>query len=43
MHVLRHPEEVLAFLEDYPDPCINALILQRMTELPSSTVNDVSY
>ena len=33
MHVLRHPEEVLAFVEDYPDPCINALILQRMTEL----------
>jgi hypothetical protein len=33
MHVLRHPTEVLAFLEDYPDPCINALILQRMTEL----------
>jgi len=33
MHVLRHPEEVLAFLEDYPDPCINALILQRMAEL----------
>ena len=33
MHVLRHPTEVLAFVEDYPDPCINALIRQRMTEL----------
>ena len=33
MHVLRHPEEVLAFLEDYPDPCINALIVERMEEL----------
>ena len=33
MHILRHPTEVLAFLEDYPDPCINALILERMTEL----------
>jgi len=33
MHVLRHPEEVLAFLEDYPDPCINALIRQRMADL----------
>ncbi len=33
MHVLRHPEEVLAFLEDYPDPCVTALIRQRMTEL----------
>ncbi len=33
MHVLRHTTEVLAFLEDYPDPCINALIRQRMAEL----------
>lgn len=33
MHVLRHPEEVLAFLEDYPDTCIKALIRQRMAEL----------
>ena len=33
MHILRHPSEVLAFVEDYPDPCINALIRQRMTEL----------
>jgi hypothetical protein len=33
MHVLRHPEEVLAFVENFSDPCINALILQRMAEL----------
>lgn len=33
MHVLRHPTEVLAFVEDYPDPCINGLIRQRMIEL----------
>jgi hypothetical protein len=33
MHVLRHTTEVLAFLGDYPDPCVSALILQRMTEL----------
>ena len=33
MHILRHPTEVLAFVEDYPDPCVTALIRQRMTEL----------
>ena len=33
MHVLRHPEEVLAFLEDYPDPCVTALIMQSMATL----------
>ena len=33
MHVLRHPAEVLAFVETYPGPCITALILQRMEEL----------
>jgi hypothetical protein len=33
MHVLRHPGEVLAFVENYPDPCITALIQQRMEEL----------
>lgn len=33
MHVLRYITEVLAFLEDYPDPCVTALIRQRMTEL----------
>ncbi len=33
MHVLRQPTEFLAFLEDYPDPCVTALIRQRMTEL----------
>ena len=33
MHVLRHPNEVLAFVESYPDPCVTALIQQRMEEL----------
>lgn len=33
MHVLRHPDEVLAFVENYPDPCITALIQKRMEEL----------
>ncbi len=33
MHVLRHPGEVLAFVEGYSDPCITALIQQRMEEL----------
>lgn len=33
MHVLRHPDEVLAFVENCPDPCVSALIQQRMEEL----------
>jgi len=33
MHVLRHPGEVLAFVESYPDPCVTALIQQRIEEL----------
>lgn len=33
MHVLRHTGEVLVFIETYPDPCITALIQQRMEEL----------
>ena len=33
MQILRHPGEVLAFVENYPDPCIAALIRQRMEEL----------
>lgn len=33
MHILRHPNEVLAFVESYPDPCITTLIQQRMEEL----------
>jgi len=33
MHVLRHPDEVLAFVQIYTDPCITALIQQRMEEL----------
>ncbi len=33
MQILRHPGEVLAFIEKNPDPCIKALIQQRMEEL----------
>ena len=33
MQILRHPGEVLAFVENYPDPCVTALIQQRMEEL----------
>jgi hypothetical protein len=33
MHILRHPGEVLAFVEGYSDLCITALIQQRMEEL----------
>lgn len=33
MQILRHPGEVLAFVERNPDPCIAALIRQRMEEL----------
>jgi hypothetical protein len=33
MQVLRHPNEVLAFVERHSDPCITALIQQRMQEL----------
>lgn len=33
MHILRHPNEVLAFVQSYSDPCIQALIQQRMEEL----------
>lgn len=33
MHILRHADEVLAFVESYPDRCITALIQQRMEEL----------
>lgn len=33
MHVLRHPGEVLAFVESYPDSCVTALIQQRIEEL----------
>ncbi len=33
MQILRHPDEVLAFVQNYSDPCITALIQQRMTEL----------
>jgi len=33
MHILRHPDEVLAFFQNYSDPCITALIQQRLEEL----------
>ena len=33
MHILRHPNEVLAFLENYPDSCVTALIQQRLEVL----------
>lgn len=33
MQILRHPSEELAFVERNPDPCIAALIQQRMQEL----------
>jgi hypothetical protein len=33
MQILRHPDEVLAYIERNPDPCITALIQQRMEEL----------
>lgn len=33
MQILRHPGEVLAYIEKNPDPCISALIQQRMEEL----------
>ena len=39
MHVLRHPGEVLAFVENYPDPCVAALIHQRMEELTDEDAN----
>lgn len=33
MHILRHPDEVSAFVETNPDPCVSALIQHRMEEL----------
>jgi hypothetical protein len=33
MHILRHPDEVLVFVQNYSDPCITALIQQRLEEL----------
>lgn len=39
MHVLRHPDEVLAFVEGYSDPCITALIQQRVEELTDEDTN----
>jgi hypothetical protein len=33
MYILRYPDEVLAFVQNYSDPCITALFQQRMTEL----------
>lgn len=39
MHVLRHTDEVLAFLENYQDPCVTVLIQQRMEELTDEDTN----
>jgi hypothetical protein len=39
MHVLRHPDEVLVFAENYPDPCVTALIQQRVEELTDEDTN----
>ena len=39
MHILRYITEVLAFIEDYPEPCINALIVERMEELIDGDTN----
>lgn len=39
MHALRHTNEVLAFVESYPDPCVTALIQQRMEELTDEDTN----
>jgi hypothetical protein len=39
MHILRHPGEVLAFVENYPDPCVTTLIQQRMEELTDEDTN----
>ena len=33
MHILRHPDAVLAFVGSYSDPRVTALVLQRMEEL----------
>jgi hypothetical protein len=33
MQILRHSSDVLAFVENHSDPCITALIQQRMQEL----------
>jgi hypothetical protein len=33
MHVISHPDEVLAFVQSYSDPCITVLIQQRMAEM----------
>jgi hypothetical protein len=39
MHTLRHPDEVLAFVQNYSDPCITALIQQRLEELTDECTN----
>jgi hypothetical protein len=39
MHTLRQPDEVLAFVQNYSDPCITALIQQRMEELTDDDTN----
>lgn len=39
MKILRHPDEVLAFFQNYSDPCVTALIQQRMEELTDADTN----
>lgn len=41
MHVLRHPPEVLAFVEEHHDAQITALIQQRMEELLTDADTDM--
>jgi hypothetical protein len=33
MHILKEPNEVLAFIENFPDPFITTLIQQRLSDL----------
>jgi hypothetical protein len=39
MHVLRHPDEVLAFIESYSDPCVTTLVKKRMEELTDENIS----
>jgi hypothetical protein len=39
MHILRHPDEVLAFVQNYSDPHVIDLIQLRMTELIDDDTN----
>ncbi len=39
MKIMRHLVEVLAFSQNYSDPCVTALIQQRMEELTDADTN----